>query len=105
MEGVGKHWIELCNGFSQIFADKLVCLGFGNSLSSPFSVDRINAKYVVLFSPPSSVFEVHSSMFGLKFEFVSRSKKYLYRLQRREIFHRFTFSAEGASKPRDICIE
>ena len=49
VEGVGKHWIELSNGFSQIFADKLVCLGFGNSLSSPFSVDRINSKYVVLF--------------------------------------------------------
>ena len=39
------------NGFSQIFADKLVCLGFGESLSSPFSVDRINAKYVLFLSP------------------------------------------------------
>ena len=37
--------------------------------------------------------------------FVSIWKKYLYCLGRKKIFHRFTFSAEVGSKPRDICIE
>ena len=78
--GGGKHWIEFSNGFSQIFPDdKLVCLRF----DSFCILATLHCMFPSFFHFPfSSVFEVHSSMFGLKFEFVSPWKKYLYRLER-----------------------
>ena len=83
--GAGKHWIEFSNGFSQVFPVKLVCLRFNSFLCLLiWACGCTTALCIFLFSyfPFSSEFEVHSSMLGLKFEFVSPRKKYLYRPKR-----------------------
>ena len=87
--GAGKHWIEFSNGFSQVFPDvKLVCLRFNSFLCLLclliWACGWTTALCIFLLSyfPFSSEFEVHSSMLGLKFEFVSPRKKYLYRFGR-----------------------
>ena len=85
--GAGKHWIEFSNGFSQVFPDvKLFCLRFNSffvfyvliSASGCTTALCISSFLIFHFL----LFEVHSSMLGLKFEFVSPRKKYLYRFGR-----------------------